>query len=123
MYPLNRRFTQTSTLRHLSYCLLSSVMSFITLTLPVSMYGFRPRCVLSVHPSLNRPCHLKTRLLETPLYLSVLFSCLYVSVGVIPVFTQNWIAVRRAFSSSNVAIFARMWVQRTTFKGAPFSNK
>ena len=37
------------------------------------MNGFRPCCVLSVHPSLNRPCHLKTRLLEIPLNMFVLF--------------------------------------------------
>ena len=69
------------------------------------MNGFRPGGVLSVHPSLNRPCHLKTRLLEIPLYMSVLFRCLNESFEVITVSTQNWIAVRRAFSASNVAIF------------------
>ena len=111
------------TLLSLLYACLPSMTSFVALTLPKFMYDFRPRCALSVQLSLNRLCHLKTRLLETPLSLSVHFSFLKVSVGVMPVCTQNWIAVRRAFPSSNVDTFTRFLFQRPPFKGAPFSNK
>ena len=45
-------------------------------TLRTFMNGFRPCCVLSVHPSLTRPCQLKTRLHEILPYISVLFRCL-----------------------------------------------
>jgi len=48
-----------------------SLTSLAALTLPTLTLGFRPRCTLSVHSSLNLLWHLKIRLLETPLYLSV----------------------------------------------------
>ena len=77
-----------------------SMTSFVALTLPTFMYGFRPRCALSVQPSLTRLCHLKQGSSKHHcISLCISVSC-RVSVGVMPVCTQNWIAVRRAFSSS-----------------------
>ena len=83
---------------------------------PPTLCTMSPTITKSTIPLKNKT----TRNTTVSVNASQLLVCVY---WVITVCTQNWFAVRRVFSSSNIAIFTSLLLQWPMAKGAPFSKK